>query len=63
MIKPELDRYIAGCNFTRDEMKIFERRCKGDTIEQIAEAENMSTSTCKRILSKITKKMKKLDQI
>lgn len=57
MIKPELDEYITNCNFLAEELQIFNRRARGETIEYMAEMENMSVSTVKRILGRIQAKM------
>lgn len=57
MIKPELDAYVANCNFLAEELQVFTRRSRGETIEYIAEMESLSVSTVKRILARIQAKI------
>ena len=57
MIKPELEEYITNCNFLAEELQVFTRRARGETIEYIAEMESMSVSTVKRILARIQAKI------
>lgn len=59
MIKPELDEYAANCNFLAEELQVFTRRSRGETIEYIAEMEAMSVSTVKRILARIQAKIER----
>lgn len=59
MIKPELDDYITNCNFLAEELQVFIRRSRGETIEYIAEMESLSVSTVKRILVRIEAKIER----
>ena len=63
MIKPELDSYITNCNFLAEELQIFQRRSRGETIEYMAEMESMSVSTVKRIMGRIQAKMDRFDSL
>lgn len=59
MIKPELDELRNNCNFVAPELQVFERRAAGETIEYIAEMENMSVATVKRVMSRICAKIER----
>ena len=54
---PELDRFREQCNFTSNELPIFEMRSRGVPLEQIAEILNMSVENVKRISRKINSKI------
>lgn len=54
---PELDRFREQCNFTSNELPIFEMRSRGIPLEQIAEILNMSVENVKRISRKINSKI------
>ena len=55
--KPELDFYRANCNFVGNEKKVFELRSQGTSLEEIAEALNMSVEGIKRISRKVNRKI------
>lgn len=61
MIKPELDEYVTNCNFLAEELQIFTRRARGETIEYMAEMEALSVSTVKRIMSRIQAKIERYE--
>lgn len=63
MIKPELDEYVTNCNFLAEELQIFTRRARGETIEYMAEMEALSVSTVKRIMSRIQAKIERYESI
>ena len=54
---PELELFRAQCNFTRNEMPIFEMRSQGIPLEEIAESLNMSVENVKRISRKVNSKI------
>ena len=56
---PELERLREQCNFIGHEYQVFELRSKGNTLEEIAEALNMSVTHIGRISQKVNKKIKK----
>ena len=55
--KPELDFYMANCNFVGNEIRVFEMRSQGDSLEEIAEALNMSVEGIKQISRKVNRKI------
>lgn len=59
-VKPELDLFLAECNFTKDEEQVFNALAKGNTTENVAEICNMSISTTKRIKSRIWAKIDRI---
>lgn len=63
LVEPELERYRKNCNFLADELAVFNRRARGETLEQIAEYENMSDSTVKRIVTRIRAKIERLESL
>lgn len=54
---PELELFREKCNFTRNEMPIFEMRSRGIPLEEIAEALDMSVENVKRISRKVNNKI------
>lgn len=40
--KKDIDRFLAECNFTPDEERLFRLRCKEYTLEYCAEMSDMS---------------------
>lgn len=62
-VEPELERYRKNCNFLAEELAVFNRRARGETLEQIAEYENMSDSTVKRIVTRIKTKIERLESL
>ena len=63
LVEPELEKYRKNCNFLADELAVFNRRARGETLEQIAEYENMSDSTVKRIVTRIRAKIERLESL
>lgn len=57
---PELEKFRSQCNFTKDEMALFDARSQAKTIEECAELMNISTSTAKRISKRVSAKMKRI---
>lgn len=62
-VKPEIDYFLAECNFTEDEKDVFIELSKGYTIENTAEICNMGVSTVKRIKSRIWAKIERIKGI
>lgn len=58
--KPELDYFRENCNFVNDEIQVFEMRSKGHTMEEIAEALNISIDKAYKISRKVKKKILKV---
>lgn len=54
---PELDLFRAKCNFTRNEIPIFEMRSQGIPLEEIAETLDMSVDNVQRISRKVNRKI------
>lgn len=59
-VKPEIDYFLAECNFTEDEEKLFLLRTKDIPLEECAERMNVSLSTAKRLNKRIKCKIDKL---
>lgn len=55
--KPELDYFREYCNFTKDELQLFEYRAQEYSLEYCAELMNVSVSTIKRISSRVNNKI------
>lgn len=55
--KLELDYFRENCNFTREEIKLFEYRVQEYPLEQCAELMNVSVSTVKRISRRVNSKI------
>ena len=58
--KPELDFYKANCNFVGNEIRVFDLRSKGDSLEEIAETLNMSVEGIKLISRKVNQKISRV---
>ena len=54
---PELELYRRQCNFTAEELLLFELRASGKTLEQCCDGMNMEISGIKRISRKINSKI------
>lgn len=54
---PELDYFRQNCNFTLEELTLFEYRAKNIPLETCAEIMNVSMSTVKRISRRINNKI------
>lgn len=58
--KPEIDYFLANCNFTTQEEQFFMERTRGNTLEEIAEKMNVSIGTCNNYSKKVKKKILKI---
>ena len=56
----ELDYFRSNCNFVGSEREVFELRCRGVPLEQIAEQVHMSVDGIKRISTKVNKKISRV---
>lgn len=54
---PELDYFKKNCNFTEEEMILFEYRSKNIPLETCAEIMNISLSTAKRLSRRVNNKI------
>ena len=57
---PELNYFREKCNFTSEELTLFEYRAKNIPLECIAEIMNISVSTAKRISKRVNIKIIKV---
>lgn len=60
---PELNHFRSECNFTEDEMELFNLRSKNIPMEECAEIMEISTSTVKRIHHKIWSKIDRIQSL
>ena len=58
--EPELDYFRKTCHFVGDESLLFELRSNGLTLEEVAEALNMSVDGTKKLSRKVNKKIIKV---
>lgn len=58
--KPECERFRRECNFTNEELAVFDLRVKASSIIEIQHALNMSESTVNRRIKSIKKKIYKV---
>lgn len=58
--KPELDYFRQNCNFVNLEIKLFEERAKGISLEQIAEDLHISYDYARQLSKKVSKKILKV---
>lgn len=58
--KPELDYFRQNCNFVNLEIKLFEERAKGISLEQIAEDLHISYDYARQLIRKVNKKILKV---
>ena len=58
--KPELDHFRQNCNFVNLEIKLFEERAKGISLEQIAEDLHISYDYVRQLSRKVNKKILKV---
>lgn len=56
---PELERFRKQCNFVGNELKVFDLRSQGVSLEEIAEILNMSVTHTGRISQKVNNKIKR----
>ena len=57
---PELDKLRRECNFTKEQVALFDLRAKNIPLEECAEKMNVSVSTVYRINKAIKKKIDKV---
>ena len=57
---PELNVFREQCNFIGNEREVFEYRSQGISLEEIAEAMNMSVTHIGRISQRVNRKIKKV---
>lgn len=57
---PELDFFLAECNFTRDEKELFDLRAEDRTLEECAEIMHLSVSSIKRISQHVMWKIERV---
>ena len=57
---PELEFFRRTCNFVGIEAEVFEMRSQGITLEEIAEAVNLSVDGVKKISRKVNNKIIKV---
>ena len=58
--KPELDYFRQNCNFVNLEIKLFEERAQGISLEQIAEDLHISYDYVRQLSRKVNKKILKV---
>jgi orotate phosphoribosyltransferase-like protein len=58
--KPELDYFRQNCNFVNLEIKLFEERAKGISLQQIAEDLHISYDYARQLSRKVNKKILKV---
>ena len=57
---PELNYFRENCNFVGLEIKVFELRSQGVSLEEIADMMNLSIDGVKKISQKINRKIIKV---
>ena len=62
LTKPEVEEIKTNCNFTDDELKVFNGLVKGNTVSKIALDCCMSERTVERKFEKINSKIKSLKE-
>ena len=63
LTKPELDEIIENANFTDEELRIFKLLSQGRSITEIAMRLSVCDRTVHRKITKIKKKISKLEVI
>lgn len=58
--KIECDKFRELCNFTDEELKVFNLRVRDKSVVEIAENLNISTTTVNRRIKNIKKKILKV---
>lgn len=58
--QPECDRFRRECNFTDEELSVFNLHVRSHSIVEIQQALNMSESTVNRRIRNIKKKIHKV---
>lgn len=59
-VKPEIETFLAECNFTNDEKELFLLRTKDVPLERCAEIMNLSISATRHKSAKLNKKIAKI---
>ena len=57
---PELEYFRRTCNFVGIESEVFDLRSQGVSLEEIAEAVNLSVDGVKKISRKVNKKISRV---
>ena len=57
--RPELEYFRKSCNFVNLEIKVFEERARGKSLEQIAEEIHISYDYARQLSRKVNKKILK----
>lgn len=57
---PEIRRCISECNFTNDQIVLFNLRTKNVPLEECAERMNISVSTANRLHKQIKEKIDRI---
>lgn len=60
---PEIEIFLAECNFTYEELVLFNLRAKDIPLEKCAENMNMSIATVNRINKRIKAKVVKVNEM
>lgn len=60
---PELRVLVQECNFTKDEIVLFNLRARDITLEECAEIMNMSVSSIKRISQHVGWKIERVTRV
>ena len=58
--RPEVEYFRQECNFTKEQVTLFDLRVKNIPLEECAERMNVSVSTVKRLNKRIKAKIDKL---
>lgn len=56
----ELNYFRCACNFVGSEVRVFEMRSQGVSLEEIAEILNLSVDGAKKISQKVNRKIAKV---
>lgn len=56
----ELQKFRDECNFSEEELEVFEMKAKDKSIVQISMALNISESKVSQLVARIKKKIKKV---
>lgn len=63
LIEPEADRYRALCNFSDEEMAVFNLRIRDKRVIEISMTLGMGEATVKRRLCSIRQKVDRVSQM
>ena len=59
-VEPELDKYRKLCNFTDEELAVFNLKAKDKSIVQISMELHISESQVSKLTNRINKKMARI---